>query len=595
MLNIPEQVKSLFNRDDIRKNIRITFPQSGRPDITNDNIAAETLSFTESVCSQSTFKYGLAEASVIEFETVGIANMLGETIEAWVEIDATTIPEELQTERDDLTFPVYPVPLGRFVVTACPRNHEAMAHRKVRAMSVAGVEAVVPANDRAIMAKQFPVYVNAGLEFNKSFDEIAIDWGEEPAAEFITTNATYTPTDVDTTTIHSTHRVPGLFYNPNQTAEFYSRSKYDIMPAPASVWARQRFQLHDLQPANYSLIIEQLADQLMEKYPRLWWYDSSGVEHDATRDDVINMVAAYLTQNRMLCEWQLQMMSGSTIGWVAPYIYLPEPTDWASVPTLRKGSATTARIDSIGSIHWSFSAYGVATSDPQINTYAATGENPRVSVETYDRPIEQCDALQALRFTLQTQPAGTLNGAQVIAFPEIEIMQTAALAYLELTGTFGNFSRDGGTYVKALDTEPAMQLTRAQYESAWWDEYDLAPVGAITYKVGSEDIVYQFGDGASVYKLNYDKVFETLKITSDQKINEILDVALVLELQKLMYTPVEIDAHGLPYLEAGDCIELEALDGTIIKTYVLRRQLTGIQYLTDQITADGITIAEVNV
>lgn len=597
MLNIPEQVKSLFNRDDIRKNIRITFPQSGRPDITNDNIAAETLSFAESVCSQSTFKYGLAEASVIEFETVGVANMLGEIIEAWVEIDATTLPEELQTERDDLTFPVYPVPLGRFVVTACPRNHEAMAHRKVRAMSQIDISDIISANDCAILTKQFEVFVNAGLVLNKSYDAIAVEWGETAPAAYITTKATYTPADYGTTVYDNEIAIPGLKYY-EENVNVYTRGLYNIMPEPQSVWEMQRFTQTDIKPAHYETFINQLIDQIMERYGvGIRYVNSIGEWKRATRDDVAPFVRACLFPERILCDWQIGLRSDTFQAGFDMYANLPKPTNWTSIPTLRKGSATTAKRENKGAIYWSMSAYGSRETDPKIETYEITGDNPTISIQTYERPLENCNNLQALRFTLETKQTGVSAGGsfKYVSFQAIDIMQTAVLAYLELAGAFGSFSRAGGKYIKRLETEPAVQLTRAQYESAWWDEYDLAPVGAIAYKIGTDDMLYQFGNGASVYKLNYEKIFETLKITSEQKINEILDVALVPELQKLMYTPVEIDAHGLPYLEAGDCIELEADDGTIIKTYVLERKLTGIQNLRDQITADGITIAEVNV
>lgn len=582
MLNIPEQVKSLFNRDDIRKNIRITFPQSGRPDITNDNIAAETLSFTESVCSQSTFKYGLAEASVIEFETVGIANMLGETIEAWVEIDATTLPEELQTERDGLTFPVYPVPLGRFVVTACPRNHEAMAHRKVRAMSQIGIDNVITPNDRVIIEKTFaPITgtTNATYDFQKSFDQIAIDLGETPSEEFIT-QVTYTPSDVDDIAIESNHRIPGLFYSQGETVQIYSRGKYNLMPEPVTGWERYRFEMQDLQQIDYNVFLSQMADQIIEKHIDLRVYGEDGELHHATRDEVIEKVADYLPKNSILCALDFNRSRKD---------FLPEQTNWVNMPK-KRGANTIPLIKA--DVRWSFSAYGRDESAPRVNTYEVTGAEPRVNVQTYNRPLEYCDPLQSLRLKLQATRTGDGDN---MSFNGTEAMQTAVLAYIELKGAFGCFNRYGVKNLKALDTEPVLQLTRAHYETAWWDEYDLAPVGAIAYKIGSNDMLYKFGEGASVYNLHCDELFEVLGITSDQKINEILDVALVPELQKLMYTPVEIDAHGLPYLEAGDCIELEALDGTIIKTYALDRNLRGIQFLQDNITADGITIAEVDV
>jgi len=90
MLNIPEEVKKLFKTSNVKKNIRISFPNVERADITNENLIAESLSYTESVCSQESLKFGLCESSVLEFETAGIGNIKGMEITAEIEIDART-------------------------------------------------------------------------------------------------------------------------------------------------------------------------------------------------------------------------------------------------------------------------------------------------------------------------------------------------------------------------------------------------------------------------------------------------------------------------------------------------------------------------
>ena len=60
MLNIPDSVKALYKQDGVRKNFRAHFPGGELPDITNDNIVMESVKFTESICSQDVFKFGLA-------------------------------------------------------------------------------------------------------------------------------------------------------------------------------------------------------------------------------------------------------------------------------------------------------------------------------------------------------------------------------------------------------------------------------------------------------------------------------------------------------------------------------------------------------
>ena len=96
MLNIPERIKDLFKADRSHKYFRARFINGEYPAITNSDVVKESVKFTESICSQDTFRFGLAEESVLEFETVGRGNMYGMYIEASIEIDASELhPAEL--------------------------------------------------------------------------------------------------------------------------------------------------------------------------------------------------------------------------------------------------------------------------------------------------------------------------------------------------------------------------------------------------------------------------------------------------------------------------------------------------------------------
>lgn len=221
MLYIPEEVKEILKKDSVKKNLRISFPNGERADITNENIISESMSFTESICSRDYLKFGLCEAPVIEFETVGIENIKGMEIEASLEVDVTSAENVTKTvkfidgqasfvvkaengiiiddtsvnvsaylvenpetkvltitmgnvdnntqeikflsnigemleivlssstlekvnvhysvgdKRDDLPYTYYSIPLGRFVVSECPRNKTLFEKRNVRAYGFA--------------------------------------------------------------------------------------------------------------------------------------------------------------------------------------------------------------------------------------------------------------------------------------------------------------------------------------------------------------------------------------------------------------------------------------------------------------------------
>lgn len=123
MLTIPDNIKELLNTDSIKKNIRIHFPNGERSDICNDQIVKDTVEFTESLCSQSKFKFGLYESSIFECEVVGVSSIKGSTIEVWGEIycDPTV---DGAVFREDLQAYVYPIPYGVFIVDSSKRKSD---------------------------------------------------------------------------------------------------------------------------------------------------------------------------------------------------------------------------------------------------------------------------------------------------------------------------------------------------------------------------------------------------------------------------------------------------------------------------------------
>ena len=91
MLNIPSEIKSLFQRDGVYKNFKVHFPNGEATDFDNEKIQQESVVFTESLCSQQMFKFGLAEASQIEFTAIDVPNILGAAIDCALEIDCTSL------------------------------------------------------------------------------------------------------------------------------------------------------------------------------------------------------------------------------------------------------------------------------------------------------------------------------------------------------------------------------------------------------------------------------------------------------------------------------------------------------------------------
>lgn len=145
-MNIPNEVKNLFRQDSINKNFRVHFPNGERPDICNDHIESESVSFTDSVCSGQTLKFGICEAARFECtvndieekyiidENGGVqlnptplrGNIKGLEIEVSQEIDISSLPEEFIAEygqnAEDVPYPFYSIPRGTYTINSCKKQ-----------------------------------------------------------------------------------------------------------------------------------------------------------------------------------------------------------------------------------------------------------------------------------------------------------------------------------------------------------------------------------------------------------------------------------------------------------------------------------------
>ena len=85
-------------------------------------------------------------------------------------------------------------------------------------------------------------------------------------------------------------------------------------------------------------------------------------------------------------------------------------------------------------------------------------------------------------------------------------------------------------------------------------------------------------DGTDDYNMSDNWLFRNLIWTAEQ-VAEYAD-AMIAKMQDVTWFPFEMWLAGLPYLETGDQIEIP-LNGEVYTSYVLQRQLKGIQNLQD--------------
>jgi hypothetical protein len=548
MLNIPAEIQALYKTDSVRKNFRVHFPNGESPDLTNSDIVAGSVSFTESVCSKDVLQFGLAEASRIEFECVNVPNIYGAVIECYNEIDATDADAQYQTTMPDLDYPVYQIPLGVFTVSSCPRSAGAMWKRRVEAYAVDnkqnGVYTPFLTHKLSIAYTSEVLLQNAKLlvaqELN-SFEGLTYSEDAETMPSYTNAAKTWTWTDsgdtyvlsVPSTTKHENVLSGGILnfyrftcdFDDSELKTIYARMA-ELGALPAVITAVKGY----LQPClvvNTDFIPFENPEDSGIFYP---YYGNNGSINLSTSKRYVDL-------------------SGVTI-------------------TLTKNGST-------------------------INTYTLSNTPTNYSLTRYTLTVGvDQDVIIALK--------GTNNDNGSYSFTDSLDLIKLIEADAELKASFAQIGRDGKSKYVTLSKSSPISMSADEYSTLWWDEYDIAPIGAVSFSYYDVDekqenlYVYEFGQGASVYQMNDNYILKNLGVgedffgvPADQMIRGMLRTTFIPNIADIAFTPVQLSSLGLPYLEAGDYLEIDDGNGGTVGTYIMSRTLSGVQFLEDDIESKG--------
>lgn len=613
MLNIPETVKALYKQDGVWKNFRAHFPGGELPDITNDDIVEESVKFQESVCSQNVFRFGLTEASVIEFETVGVGNMYGMTMECSSEIDCSSLTaaeladiqagtwdgELVLPAASGLAVPVFRVPLGTFRVESCPRDHQAMAHRRVTAYT----EDMAAANPFEVKKDSLLLY---GKTYTPSIKALAMAQVAGTNQQTLLDNG-YTKSTV---TFNPYPVFPGSPF-PSQGAYYeHDFTAKNSGGEDVSVGFRFYAYASARSGANEQGLIDVAGKT------SLLVVDYNGQEYDDESD--FAAIAAALEENGidaaqsgypdMVTLIRQNLPPGFTFKPVIDYGTQAHQTPFETgFAVLQDGvvfypyrenkwrEASSVRPD-----------YVPPPAIPVFieNVYLAIGGGvitgailPEKTVPTFYRFTPQTEETELLSLSFEPTYKETISisgyGRRQLssysdAFRPAEIVQGA----LELWGAFATAARGGGGRVIRLSETSPEAIIPGQYQQMWFDEFAVEPIGTIRYaytdEADEEQIVdYVIGSGASVYDMSDNAALKAMTGATPEVIESILDTSFVPHLGPVNFVPIDLAAKGLPYLEAGDALAVTAQDGTVCISYALRRELGGVQALTDQIDSES--------
>lgn len=583
MLDIPAAIMALFQTDGTRKNVRIHFPGGEMADLTNENIVRESLRFTESLCSRDVFRFGLAEASVLEIETVGVGNMYGMTIEAGIEIDTSSLAAAViagivadpgdgvivEEQDSDIGYGFYRVPLGVFRVESCPRNHGAMTHRKVTAYGAGGSNSVALSPFEAF--KQSVIWnYTVGPEIEYDSLDVLVD-----------ANIGY--------------------YNPAMLASKYTKTQkstslhhisdtYTTLTYPAGKVRVQFTALDQVQwtDGDYNptplLYAVELVDFSNESLLSFMKTTLEGWGIGEAFPDIISVKTSYFYPVAACgnnWKWYVQS-SGIDENFIitedAPILYYP------SKP--KKGATFYAPVN--GTLSLSFQPTGASTWETITQAFDFSPSGVPINVYRL-APVTPNNV--AVSF----QATGTLKniaGNTFYSFANTYEASKLIPGYAEISGEFWKDNRAGGLEKVALDPASAISVAPGDYEEMWWDEYTVSPIGSviIAYRDSNATemtVEIPLSDGASQYDMSDN---ETLKILSGADLSTVEGIirgSFAANAANVDFVPVELSIQGWPWMEAGDALEITAEDGTVVDTYALRIEMSGIQHMTMDITSQG--------
>lgn len=533
MITVTSAQEAIIKDDETVKSFVVHFPNGERADLTNSDIVFESVRFTESVCSDQSFRFGAADASCIEFETVGVGNIIGLTIECSM---------VFTLGADSVT-----IPYGTFIVDSCPRDHASMVHRKVTAYSqsvnngyISGLEKwKLEKSTRANTYTLKPYYL---------FAELGFITPETASTESLTTN-TGTFANYDTNLnggiyIGRTHSYYDANANYVYTVTDFN-AVYKIEFTGSLTAAQTALESHNIGTATQKKILS----------ASVYYDDGTGIV------SLTNHCTLPIIDNgdgTMYCDliYPQAPQAVSTV-----YIYIPLDI------TVKYTNSNDHTLD------WTESVTVATAATLTKLTTASDAANVEVSFNS----------------TLENSGSYTFYNAYSLA--------DLVTGFAELNAAMVRTERDGTYTLFHLDNSAPYALTADDVEgAAWWDEYTVNSIGSIQYSFkdaqgGTVDSAYTWNADGSVYSMTGNYVLDNLSSADTSTVETYIDDLFKPYASIIQFTPLDANFRGMPYLQCGDAVQLTAADGTVIDSYFLKQTFDGIQHITEDVeTVQGTVI-----
>lgn len=648
MIEIPQSVKNALINGNCTKNFRFTFPNDNIPDITNENLISESVTFTESLCSQDSLRFGLQEKNVITFRTFGIGSLKGKLVscDLEVEVEGTT----------------YKIPYGRFVIETSERDARNTQLRKHTGYSADILNkdrwrdtAVYKALKNNIWYADTPFLIPYEyLEF--VLNEQSVDIGVNPQSVY----------DPETNAIHINSNGYNIRIRTIEDITISSANRY-------GVYIGKRWIYHGA--TLYKLVNRkehcEVANSMIGDYNT---YVEGVLRNYGVEENAITQVKAELL-NRINSRKTIDIDGSKNIG---NYLFRKSPDNGSPDTTYvvdsydEEPSMTGERTvieeldDNVHILLGHAETYGVSYSN-SVRQYYKKDVREAVSIPTQieirvtqNGTTKFNDIINFMNYSplevymnhvdyvytpdgtgyvwLKTVGTSTTmndlsNTAPILSIPRSETITSKTIrvdsngnrtqstrssrigtidieyedligAISELQGAFGVQNRATGLFEYKLLSQDAVSISKNQYETAWYDDEETKQYSGIVCNYtdttgASQTATYQIvdltetdNDGElvnnpdkyQVYDLSDNMIIKNFRFTAVQ-INYLLE-RMATNIADVVYRPADIDCIGLPHVECGDRLSIETDEG-MVNTYALRRTISGIQALMDNIESRG--------
>lgn len=595
MISIPEKVQDLLKTDSIRKNFRVHFPNGERADLTNNDIVLESVQFTESICSQNEIRLGLCESPVLSFDCVGVENINGVTIECSIEIDCSSLDAEWIQEHaqtsDDVDFPFYRIPYGVFVVQSCKRSTGRIGTRQVKAFNIASatdwnLTEFEKSKERSIGSNEVGKYY---ISFPRIIDVILQDVNKYEWEDVaLRDNTAYYQTGGKVEHVLTSEGQVSPYYVRGYVRHKYVNIRTDV--ANDYIHLVNAIDFENIEDVAFNSALSGLNAKLEEMGLH---FAEGGAERviDSIKHNRGGYSAFYVTY------------SGSSGGTGTARSYAV--SEMIDAKVYSDASIVPGNITIPSEVYIAIARSSSVTEYFRVDIADVVSLKRAKIGYTEDIRIGQ----------VMNKSVGSYYYLDSLIEDKADIRKLAE-ASIELLGESGKFRRDGGielfTLADSMGLTPSEFLTPSEtlfpgsgsvtykmenYKESWYDEAATKPYGRVSCTVrddgGTETYYYvdivdheaeDFEESKyQTYSISDNYIIQNYSFTGEQ-IRSFMQ-AIADKIRTLQYLPADLDAVGLPNMEAGDFIEVQTANGSY-QTLALKQTISGIQNLLADIVSN---------